>query len=91
MTSLIQTCHNPWIVLEKPRVNNIVSKIKIVVLKLVLIPNSSKWLEKHSWPDVRTNLGDHGNHGTQRLLSIGVVHCHLLTKVTEKLATIHNM
>lgn len=46
--------------------------------------------KKHSWP-VGTNLGDHGNHGTQRLLSIGVVHRHLLTEVTEKLATKHNM
>lgn len=45
------------------------------------------WFEKLSGLDVTTNLGDHGNHGTQWLLSIGVVHHHLLTKVTEKLAT----
>lgn len=33
-----------------------------------------------------TNLGNHRNHGTQRLLSIGVVHNHLLTKVAKNLA-----
>lgn len=60
------------------------------VLKLVLITKSSKWFENHSGLDLRTNLGDHGNHGTQRLLSVGVIHYHLLTKVTEKLATKQN-
>lgn len=38
-----------------------------------------------------TNLSDHGDHGTERLLSIGVIHYHLLTKVTEKLATKQNI
>lgn len=37
-----------------------------------------------------TNLCDHRYHGTQRLLSIGIIHYHVLTKVTEELATKQN-
>lgn len=51
---------------------------------------SSNCFEKHFQPDLRTNLGDHGNHGTQWLLSIGVVHNHLFAKVAEKLAIKQN-
>ncbi len=46
---------------------------------------------KTFYAKLTTNLGDHGNHGTKRLLSIGVIHYHLLTKVTEKLAAKQNI
>lgn len=32
-----------------------------------------------------TNLGDHGDHGAQGLLSVGVEHQHFLAKVAEQL------
>lgn len=87
MTGLIQTSHNPWIVLLKQRLRNFLCQN--VVLKLFLIPKSS--LKKYRGPNLRTNLGDHGNHGTQWLLSICVIHYHLLTKVTEELAAKQNI
>lgn len=38
----------------------------------------------------KTNLCDHRDHGTQRLLAICVVNDHVFTKVTEELPTKSN-